>query len=264
MFGDVQHGVEPEQVHEEVGTHRNHVRGADALVDRFDRQALLLLLAPDLRDAGVQDPVHYEARHLGACDRLLADRLRERDRGGDGLGRGLVAFDDLDQRHDRGGVEVVEADDLLGPQRRFADLGDRQRGGVRREDRVAGRRGVELGEDGLLDLHPLRHGLDHEVDVAEARVGGAAVDTPDDLLDLRSALLLGQLAALDQFPDLTRGHVASLVEPGLDERVVDVLELHRDARGRDRLGDLPAHRPCTYDGCLEHEHAAFLDSLARR
>ena len=179
-------------------------------------------------------------------------------------GRGLVAFDDLDQRHDRGGVEVVEADDLLGPQRRFADLGDRQRGGVRGEDRVAGRRGVELGEDGLLDVHALGHGLDHEVDVAEARVGGAAVDAPDDLLDLRVALLLGQLAALDQFPDLARGHVAGLVEPGLHELVVDVLELHGDARGRDRLGDLAPHRPRAYDGCLEHEHAAFLDSLARR
>src|SRR3712207_7795900 len=37
----------------------------------------------------------------------------------------------------------------------LADLGDRQRGGVRGEDGVAGRDLVELGEDALLDLHPL-------------------------------------------------------------------------------------------------------------
>ena len=72
------------------------------------------------------------------------------------------------------------------------------------EARIAwpGRDGVELGEDGLLDLHALGHGLDDEVDVAEALVGGRAVDAPDDLLDLRRGLLLGELALLDQLADL--------------------------------------------------------------
>ena len=50
---------------------------------------------------------------------------------------------------------------------------------------MTGRGGVELGEYGLLDLDLLRHGLDHEVDVAEVRVGGRAVDPPEHLLDLR-------------------------------------------------------------------------------
>ena len=145
VLGDVQHGVEAEQVDQEVRAHRDHVGGADALVDGLDRQALLLLLAPDLRDARVEDAVDDEAGHLGARDRLLADRLREVDRDADGLGRRVVALDDLDQRHDRGGIEVVKADDLVGPMGRLADLGDRQRRGVRGEDRVAGRDGVELG-----------------------------------------------------------------------------------------------------------------------
>ena len=43
---------------------------------------------------------------------------------------------------------------------------------------------VELGEDGLLDLHALGHGLDHEVDVAEALVVGRAGDAAEDLLEL--------------------------------------------------------------------------------
>ena len=51
------------------------------------------------------------------------------------------------------------------------------------EARIAwpGVRGVELGEHALLDLHSLRHRLDHEVDLAEALVGGRAVDAPEDL-----------------------------------------------------------------------------------
>ncbi len=202
VLGDVQDGVETEQIDQVVGADRDDARGADARVDLLDRELLLLLLAPDLGDARVEDPVDDEARNLGAGDRLLANRLGEGDGGGDGLRRGLLALDDLDQRHDRGRVEVVEADDLLRPQRRFADLGDRQRRGVRRQDRVAGRGGVELGEHGLLDLDLLRHGLDHEIDVAEVRVGGRAVDAPEHLLDLRLALLCGELALLDELAHL--------------------------------------------------------------
>ena len=43
---------------------------------------------------------------------------------------------------------------------------------------------VELGEHGLLDLHPLGHGLDHEVHVAEALVLGGAGDAAQHLLEL--------------------------------------------------------------------------------
>ena len=253
----MQDGVEPEQVDQEVRADRDHARGADAGVDLLDRELLLLLLAPDLGDPRVEDPVDDEAGDLGAGDRLLADRLREGDGRGDGLGRGLLALHDLDQRHDRGGVEVVEADDLLRAQRRFADLRDRQRGGVRGEDRVAGRGRVELGEDGLLDLDLLRHGLDHEVDVAEVLIGGRAVDPSEHLLDLRLPLLLCELALLDELPDLSGGDAQGLVEAGLHERVVDVLQHHRDPRRGDRLGDLAAHRPGAHDSSLEYEHLSL-------
>ena len=141
--------------------------GRDRLVDRLQREALLLLGAPDLADRRHQDAVDDEAGDLAADDRLLLDRLGEVVGGGGGLRRGVLAGDHLDQRHHRGRVEEMEADDLVGPQGRFADLGDRERGGVGGEDRVAGGGGVELAEDGLLDLHLLRHRLDDEVDVAE-------------------------------------------------------------------------------------------------
>ena len=51
VLGDVQDGVEAEQVDEENGPIGATLRRADALVDLLDREALLLLRAPDLADA---------------------------------------------------------------------------------------------------------------------------------------------------------------------------------------------------------------------
>ncbi len=123
---------------------------------------------------------------------------------------------------------------------------------------MTGGRGVELGEHALLDVHALRHGLDDEVDVPEPVVGGAAVDPAKDLVDLGLRLLGGDLALLGELADLPLGDPARLVKAGLNERLLDVLQDDRDAGGRDRLGDLPAHGPCADDRCLEHEHAGYL------
>jgi hypothetical protein len=113
---------------------------------------------------------------------------------------------------------------------------------------------VKLGEDRLLDLHALGDGLDDEVDVAEGRVLGRALDQADDAIDLRRGLLLGQLALLDQAADLPGRDVAGLGQAGVDELLLDVLEHDGDAGRGDRLRDLPAHRPGADDGGLEHEH----------
>ena len=64
VLGDVQDRVQAEQVDEVVRPDRHHAGGADALVDRLDREPLLLLLAPDLGDARVEDAVDDEARDL--------------------------------------------------------------------------------------------------------------------------------------------------------------------------------------------------------
>ncbi len=118
--------------------------------------------------------------------------------------------------------------------------------------------GVQLGEHALLDIHPLGYGLDDEVDVSEALVGGRAVDPAEDLLDLGVGLLGGDPAFLGQLADLTHGDVPGLRQTCLDERLVDVLEHHGDARCGDRLGDLSTHRPGAHDGGSEHEHACLL------
>jgi hypothetical protein len=254
VLGHVVDGVEAQQVDEDERRHRHDVLGGDGLVDRLDREPALLLRAPDLAGARVEDPVDDEARRVGADDRLLLDRLGEVEDRRRGLVGGVLAADDLDQRHDRRRVEVVEADDLLRPQRRLADLGDRKRRRVGGEDRPAGRRGVELGEDGLLDLHALGHGFDDEIDVTEPVVGRRAGDPAHELVDGGRSLLVGELALLDQAGDLALGHRAGFGEPRVDELLLDVLEDDIDSGGGDGLGDLPAHGARAHHGSFEYEH----------
>src|ERR1700755_2980366 len=60
-------------------------------------------------------------------------------------------------------VAVGWAGSLRGPQRGLHELGDRESGGVGGEDGVPGSGLIELGEHGLLELHPLGDRLDDEV-----------------------------------------------------------------------------------------------------
>ncbi len=67
-------------------------------------------------------------------------------------------------------------------------------------------------------------------------------------------LLLGQLLLLDQAGELALGHGARLLDRGIDELLVDVLDDDGDIGGGDRLGDLAAHCAAADDGGLGNEH----------
>ena len=110
---------------------------------------------------------------------------------------------------------------------------------------------VELAEDRLLDRHLLRHRLDHEVDVAEALVGGGAGDLAHHLGQAGVGLLLGELLLLDQAAELALGHRPRLLQRGIDELLVDVFDDDGDVGGGDRLRDLAPHGAAADDGGLE-------------
>jgi hypothetical protein len=175
-----------------------------------------------------------------------------------------IALDHLDQAHHRRGVEEVEPAHLVAAACRLAHLGDRQRRRVRGEYRVPGSDLVELGEHGLLDLHPLRDGLDNEVDVAEALVLGRALDAADDLAGLLVGLLLRDLLLLHEAGKLALSDLFGLLEPCVDELLVDVLQDDVDVRGGQHLGDLPAHRAGADHGGFEYEHVEFLRTVRGR
>jgi hypothetical protein len=106
----------------------------------------------------------------------------------------------------------------------------------------------------VLDLDLLRHGLDHEVDVAEAVVRRRPGDQAKCVCRLRLRLLLRDLALLDELGDLLVRHLAGLLEPRVHESLVNVLEQDGHVGGRDHLGDLAAHDAGAHDRRFEHEH----------
>ena len=107
---------------------------------------------------------------------------------------------------------------------------------------------VELGEHGLLDRHALGHSLDHEVDVAERRVIGRPRDQPQPPLELGRLELAGVDPALPQRP--------GLLQPEVNELLIDVLEDDRNVGVGDRLSDFTTHRAGADHGGFEDEHGA--------
>ena len=79
-------------------------------------------------------------------------------------------------------------------------------------------------------------------------------DAAEDLGGLGIGLLLGDLLLLDQPGELSLRDLLGLLQAGVDEFLLDVLQDDVDAGGGDDLGDLASHRPGADDGRLEYEH----------
>ena len=75
-------------------------------------------------------------------------------------------------------------------------------------------------------------------------------------VDLRVGLLLRELLLLDELGRCALRDLARLVQAGVDELLVDVLEHHGDVGGGDDLGDLSAHGPGADDRGFEDEHVS--------
>ncbi len=147
--------------------------------------------------------------------------------------------DDLDQGHERNGVEEVHAHHPLRAGRGDRDLRHRQGRGVGGQDRGRGGRRVEAAKRVALEVQVLRDGLDHEP-------GGGQVGYRSRLGDPRQRgigqagveLALGHLA-LEEASDPVAGAV---VGPGNRVQQRDV----EPGLGRD-LGNPRPHRPGTQD-----------------
>jgi len=65
-------------------------------------------------------------------------------------------------------AEEVEAEDAVGARQPGGELGDRDRRGIRRDQRVLRDDPGDLAEDGRLQVGVLGHPLDHQVGVGDA------------------------------------------------------------------------------------------------
>jgi hypothetical protein len=95
------------------------------------------------------------------------------------------------------GREEVQSQDAIGAPGGGREPGDRDRRGVRREDRLGGDRRVQVLERLRLDRRVLDDRLDHELGLGESVQVGRPLDAPEQ----RLALVGGQPLALDRARD---------------------------------------------------------------
>ena len=82
---------------------------------------------------------------------------------GEGQVTGVLAHDNLDQRHLVDGREEVNADEILGVGAGLGQLGNRQRGSVGTPDATFSKAGLKLFGDLVLERHVLKHCFNDEI-----------------------------------------------------------------------------------------------------
>ena len=229
--------VDADLVGEFEWTHRESRAEPHRGVDRLDRDAFPLMNPGRPLEVRPEDARRDESGDVFLDhDDRLAERLREIDRGLEGRVARRVRPDDFDERHEHRRVEEVHPDDLLRSLRGFRHLRDRQRGRVRREDRLRWRGLIEFTEDLPLQLRVLEDRLDHEVRIA---TGVPEVDSPVNPSERLVRLRLGDLLFLDQLAERPAYPFEASVDVlGLDVPHPDVVTV----QGR-QLRDAMAHLP---------------------
>ena len=186
--------VEPDQIDQLERAHRVVEAEVDRGVDVLPRGEPVFEhpdRAVQVRD---QQRVHDEPGAVARLDGRLPERHAV---GASELDRVLRRGDgphELDEPHHRDGVEEVHPEDLVGPGGRGAEVGDRDRRRVAREDHVGLGDLVEPAEHPDLRVVILGRGLDHEIDVREL----VHVGRPGDAPEQRVALGGLQPAAFDR------------------------------------------------------------------
>ena len=234
--------VEARQVRHRERSHRKperlerrvHVLGQGAFL-----QDVFGLLAVARQDAVAHEPV-ADAAHDGD----LAETLRDREPGCDDVRRRILGPDDLDELHHVGGAEEVQPDHVGRPARRGGDEPDVEIARVGREHRSRGQDGVEIAEQGLLDLQVLVHRLDHEIPVGERRELAVERDRVPPLRGRRCAEPTGGDEPLVDLRDPR--------PTGRESLLARLDDAHREAGVREGDRDTRSHRARAHDADRAH------------
>ena len=186
---------------------------------------------------------------VGRGDRLLPQRLREREeRQVRGLGRAQAA-DDLHELHQRHRIEEVQPAEPIGPRRGGRQLGDAERRGVRHDQRVVSHDRFHRGVRLPLGLEVLDDRLDHQV-AARERVDGRRAR---QVRQRRVARLGGHLPLLHSLIE----EAAHPPEPLVENRLVHLPHDGAIPALRADLRDAGSHEPAAEDadGLDGHEQA---------
>ena len=209
---DLVRRVEADQVEQRQRTHGVAAAEPHGRVDVLARGVLGLEHRHGVVEVAEEQRVGDEPCLVAADDGVLAEPSDERLHVGEHARLGHDRADDLDEVLHRGRVEEVDADHAARARVGGADLGDRQRRGVGRQDRVGPDHLVEAPEEVLLDLEGLDDRLDDQVGVRQRLEIGAEGDVVED----RLLLGLGDLAAGHR----TAGGVLEVLATALDAGLV--------------------------------------------
>jgi hypothetical protein len=154
---------------------------------------------------------------------------------------GLQAGNDLDHLHQWHRVEEVVARELARALQRGTDRRDRQRRGIGRQHCVGLDDAFQVGEQALLDVEPLDHGLDHEV--AGCQVGQRRGQVKPGQAGLHLARVHAVLAD-QRLPGGVQGRARCFGGAGLHVEEPDLA-----ARLGRHLGDASAHGTGPDDAC---------------
>ena len=155
--------VDARQVHQLERAHAEATGVAHHGVDLRRRRPALLhdaeAFGADRGAAEIDQEARRVAHHHGHAGLALA----QRHHGVDHPLRGVGGADDLDQLHQRHGIEIVHAADAVAMLQRARDRGDADRRGVGGQDGVGRDHRLEFAEQLLLHFEILEHRLDDDV-----------------------------------------------------------------------------------------------------
>ena len=160
-------GVQSDEVGEFQRAHRMIHSEAHCEVYVFDAAEVFHARVKRLVEHRHEDAVCDEAGAVGGAGGCFAERAGERFGLGDGAFAGLRAGDDFHQRHERGGIHKMHADEVLRLREVRGEFGDGNGGGVRGEDGALAHIGAGVLEDGGFDVRVFGDGFNGEVGAGE-------------------------------------------------------------------------------------------------
>ncbi len=226
--------VEPREVHQ---LERAHAQPQDVPGDPVDPGGIGDRLLQQRQGLGDQPPagvVDEEAGGVGHGHRPVPAALDQRREHRRDPGAGGGARYDLDDLHQRYGVEEVQTGQPARVPQRGGDPGHRQGRGVGREDRGLRQRLFQLPEDLGLGVQVLAHGLHDQLDLGARRPRVVQRDQP---LQGRGGILGGHPALVDR----AFQHRPYEVHARCHRLGPDVAEFHGVPADGGPLGDAAAH-----------------------
>jgi hypothetical protein len=176
---DGETSIETNEVGESKGSHGHGTAVLENVVNVLLFSNTGLEGDDGLVDVGHEDSVSQEARGVLGDGRDLAHSLHNLQGGGEGLGRGLQAGDDLDTLLDGHGVHEVGRNDSGGTSAgSSSNLGDGDGRGVGGQDGILLGPLVEVSEDVKLELGDLGDCLNDHVHVGHGRLQVGVTSDP--------------------------------------------------------------------------------------